>query len=215
MAATQGRSYTLAEVIRLAIEHRLATLHTAIPGKIKSYDKDKNLAEIEVQVRQFFPPNEIEVETAVLADVPIQWPSINDRCFITFPLKPEMTGMIHFCERSIGNWLMDDGNKAPEEHRRFDLSDAFFVPGMSPVGKMPGAHDKDIVIRNDGGELHLTPDGKFQIMNSSEELVTVLFDLVGELMAAKTLTSIGPQPFTADVVAKLTQIQTRLQAFKV
>lgn len=210
----QGKSQSLAEILSIAIESRLATVHTCIPGRVIAYDKDSNLAEIQVEVRQFYPPDDVETELPPLVDVPIQWPAVSDSCYMTFPIKKGATGMIHFCERDFSNWLMDGGDQGPEEYRRFSISDSFFVPGIAPKGKMAKADDTDIVITNGSTEFRINPEGKFALKNGSEELVDLLLALMDELMAAKTVTSIGPQPFVVDTIAKMTALKSRMQKFK-
>ena len=215
MLNMEGRELGLAEILRIAIETRLATLHTCIPGQIVSYEKSTNLATVQVQIRQFFPPEEIEEDTAELLDVVVQWPSVGPDSFLTFPLVAGTYGLIHFNERATGNWLMNGGDNTPEDHRRFTLSDAWFVPGGAPVGKMPSADPDNIVLHNGKAEMILTPDGKFSMTGASgEELVTILNDLITQLLSAKVITAIGPQPFTVDTVAQITEIQNRLALIK-
>ena len=79
---------------------------------------------------------------------------------------------------------------------------------------MPAADDTDIVICNGSTEFRINPEGRFALKNGSEELVTLLLALMDELLAAKTVTSIGPQPFFADTIAKLTALKSRMEKFK-
>jgi phage baseplate assembly protein V len=58
------------------------------------------------------------------------------------------------------------------------------------------------------------PGGKFKFENSSNELVSVLFDLATELENALVITGIGPQPFFPGTKTKIAEIKAKLQSFK-
>jgi len=64
------------------------------------------------------------------------------------------------------------------------------------------------------GSLHGKDDGKLAISNETEELITVLSDLLTELLAARVVTALGESPFTTTTLTQLTSIQTRLDTFK-
>lgn len=60
-----------------------------------------------------------------------------------------------------------------------------------------------------------TPGGKISITGSSDELISVIDEWMTTMISAKVLTSIGPQPFTADTITNLTAVQAKFQGFKV
>lgn len=66
----------------------------------------------------------------------------------------------------------------------------------------------------EGNYIHLMTGGKIKFKNTNEELVTVLSDLIASLIAAQTITMMGPQHFTPVTVQELTDIKTRLDTFK-
>lgn len=56
---------------------------------------------------------------------------------------------------------------------------------------------------------------KLKIQNDSNELISVLVELVTELISQKTNTAIGPQTLTPETIEKLTQVKIKIESFKV
>ena len=67
---------------------------------------------------------------------------------------------------------------------------------------------------NEKLNIHLKDNGKLQISNNTNELITVLSDLVNELISALVITSIGSQPFVPDTIAALTLLKSKIDTFK-
>jgi len=57
---------------------------------------------------------------------------------------------------------------------------------------------------------------KLKVANDAEELVTVLSDVLNELVnQSQVITSVGPQPFTPSTVQRMQALKDRLDTFKV
>lgn len=70
-----------------------------------------------------------------------------------------------------------------------------------------------IELKNTAGKIRITADGKFKV-EGTEELLTILNDLIVALENATTLTALGPQPFFPPTLITLGLIKTRLLAIK-
>jgi len=56
---------------------------------------------------------------------------------------------------------------------------------------------------------------KIKIDNGSNELIAVLVEWMDEMIIAKNITGIGPQPLDPETITALTAVKTKLETFKV
>ena len=98
---------TIAKFVKQAIRQDLLNLNTSMPGKIKTYDKDTQKASITPLIKKRFKDkNNTIVEIPTLNNVPVRMSSCNNRkTFVYFPVKLGDLGIVHFCTRSIDNYL--------------------------------------------------------------------------------------------------------------
>ena len=87
---------------------------------------------------------------------------------------------------------------------------------------IPALADGDSIFYNKSAKyLHLKGDNleglvdKMKIENSSEELITILSDLIQQIRDSKWNTAIGPQPIFESDGVLLDDIKTRLDTFKI
>ena len=122
------------QLVRRIVGAELANVHTHLPAKIVSYTAATNLCSVQPcikMIRSQDPDNET-INLPVLEDVPVhQWGS--GKILATVPPAAGAYGLLHICERDIENWIMQGDIQNPGSTRRFDLSDAFFVPGYYPI----------------------------------------------------------------------------------
>ena len=153
----------LAEVITKAIDYRLAQLRVAIPGKVKAYYADKQAADIQPLVNSAMPLEDgtLVEELPILYGIPVEFPRGGGYA-VMFPLDPNDTGMIDFCDFSIDLWRSSGNQGAPNDLRTHALGNAVFRPGLHhgknnipspPSGAMIGAET--------GKRIHVTKTGVF------------------------------------------------------
>lgn len=197
-------------VIFQAIQTALADVHTWLPAKIVAVREGSGYVDVQPLLKRKYTDGKLQT-LPVIQNIPVQHPR-GATWYVKLPIKVGDRGRAVFCERSLEAWKSGDGGIVdPNDPRRFDLSDAVFVPGLSPASDpLPGNPD-DMVLHNDGATITLEPEGKFLIANESNELLAVLGALVDTLISAKVLTAIGPQPFTPDTIADLTSVQGDLE----
>jgi hypothetical protein len=70
----------------------------------------------------------------VVTNVPVIWPTTEDGG-LEMPLEPGHTGTLIFAERSLDKWLVSGGTVSPDDPRKFNLSDAQFIPGLRPFDR--------------------------------------------------------------------------------
>lgn len=124
----------LAELIEGAIASQLLDLHTAIPGKVKSYDAAKQTAEVIIQVRAATPAEDgstVAEEPPVIPNVPVQWPR-GGGFALHFPLAAGDHVLLVFSEAAIGHWRASGQVADPGDLRRHSLAYPVAIPGIAP-----------------------------------------------------------------------------------
>jgi len=123
----------LVEVIRLAVQNRLALVHTSIPARVLEYDRDTQLADVQVLIRfRQRHPTTGELSAYMpepIPNVPVVWPA-GAGGSLTFDLAKGDRGWLLVSERSLDEWKeTGQVDSTPADVRRFDLTDASFIPG--------------------------------------------------------------------------------------
>ena len=102
-------------------------IHTAIPGKIVSYDSLNNLAVIQ-PVGRFMTMNKKSLEYPRLTDVPLAFPySQNAGVGITFPVKAGDSCIVIISEVELDQWRSGVESNVP---LKFDLTSAMAIPSL-------------------------------------------------------------------------------------
>lgn len=166
----QNRSPSLAEVIRLAMEHRLQDVHVALPGRIEKYDAASQKADVQPMIQRRVATSEgDEILEALpkLTDVPIVFPRSKE-FFVSFPLAAGDYVLLVFNERSLDNFYIGelDEQADPDDFRLHDISSAVAIPGFWPEkGALKEADAANLVVgKDDGGvQIHVTPGDKVEI----------------------------------------------------
>lgn len=169
---------SLPDVLEEWFDSMMDQVHTVLPGKILSYDDEKRIAQVKIEVKLPFQTGEL-LEVPPIDNVPV-WGLVSSQ----FSLKYDPTGdgcLILFSSVAIGNYLANTGDslQEPESLRKFALTDAIAIPGLFPGAKLPdSSKTPSIVVENneikvntpDGGSLQLL-DGSFSIADSSGNTV--------------------------------------------
>lgn len=156
---------TLAEVITAGIFARLCEVHTAIPGRVETYDKATQTADVKPMIR-----NTIRGEgtSALISEEFPVLPSLNVLFMrsggfsITFPIKPGDFGLILFSERSIDKFRATGEDVAPGDARCHSMGNGMFLPvGIVPTSEaLANASDLDMIINVEPGAIaHVARDG--------------------------------------------------------
>lgn len=145
---------SLAEVIRRAIEARLAEVRVSMPGTIESFDTATQLASVRPDLKELrFDENDAEVvePLPVISDVPVQFPRAGGFS-LTVPVQKGDSCLLVFSDRSLDKWLDSGGQVDPVDARRHHLSDAVAIVGVSSKANPIPSFDNDHATLGKDGE---------------------------------------------------------------
>ena len=125
--------------LQKVIERQTNAIRTAIPGVLRSYDPDTQSATVEVSVceKEYKGRAEFPSDYCVppLSGVPVLFFGTSSALVYAEP-QPGDTGLLIIAHRSIAEWkaAAARGTAGVEaaDTRRFDYSDAIFIPGVRP-----------------------------------------------------------------------------------
>lgn len=148
-----SESPTWPEVLGYAVDSRLASLFTAMPGRVDAFDPTTQRASVQPLVqRVYYDENdERQVERhQPIHDVPVMFPGAG-AYRITFPVVKGDTVLLVFTSCSLDRWLGRGGEVDPQDDRRNTLSDAIAIPGLYAFNALPTdeAPDDALVVHAD------------------------------------------------------------------
>ena len=141
----------LPDLLGMAIGNKMDGVFTTLPAMVVSYDDATQKAVVQplIKRRDRDGDNNAEglVDMAVISGVPILFPSVfNGGLF--FPIKPKQNILLHFCSRSIDNYMISQGDATvdPQSYRTHNYSDCFATIGMTTFPKALGSDPSDCVL---------------------------------------------------------------------
>ena len=153
----------LTESLQSILRYWKQRVHTALPGRIVSFDPEKQTAEVEICIQSW-----MKVEggwekwpAPLLPRVPVLFPR-GGGAFITWPLKKGDYCLVIFQERSIDQWCQRGGTQVDPIWRwEHDLSDAVCIPGFYPYPEALRDFDPDaicVAFEDGNAKLRVTKD---------------------------------------------------------
>ncbi|MCH9837472.1 hypothetical protein K0U83_17545 [bacterium] len=153
---------TPAETYRRILDARLTDLHTALPGRVRSYDAATQTADVEPMIKRGVPTGGEEDEVAlealpVLPSVPVLFPS-GGQCFVTFPLAVGDPVLLVFSERDTSHYRATGAVADPGVPTMHGLSGAVAIPcAFGPrSAAMSGVSSTDLVVGRANGLANIT-----------------------------------------------------------
>jgi hypothetical protein len=155
-----GRDLSLVDVIDEALHGALVDLHTALPGRIDSFDPATQRAEVTVELQREFerPDGTLEsVTVPQIVDVPILFPRAGGYV-MTFPVAAGDKCLVVCIERNASGWLQEGAESVPPDARRHSYSDAIAILGLWPSSSAmaPGSSTTALEIRSEDGAVKIT-----------------------------------------------------------
>ena len=141
------------ELFKTAFREMAKSVGTSIPGHITGFDKDTQLAQVQIGIEQV-DVNGKRFEPAPLIEVPVY---VYGGAFsVECQIDNGTEGLIIFSQRCIDGWV-DTGGIAKNPILRFhDFSDAFFLPGMrSQPNKITSFENNGVRLRNEDGSKYI------------------------------------------------------------
>lgn len=124
-----------AEVIRDAIESRLLSLHTSMPGRVVAYNPALQTADVQPVVKRAVPTSAGEIEheeLPIIHNVPVEWPGGGGYAE-QFPVVPGDHVWLIFSEVATAKWRTTEQISEPGDLRRHDLSYACAIFSRGPM----------------------------------------------------------------------------------
>lgn len=230
-----GDTPSLPQMIKDAIESRLAEVHTCMPAVINSYDDQTGYASVSPSLKRKYVANDELVNLPLILNVPIMHPR-GGGALIKFKMKKGDPVTLVFSERSLDNWKKSGGSVDPKDPRKHALSDAYAFPGGYPKSATLDQAavtieftDSGLTIVNESGNFTFTDDGeitfdtggvqgafdgtgKVSFTNATAELIASISAVADAIMASKTATALGLQPLIPDT--SYATAKTKLDSFK-
>ena len=206
---------------RMGISAR-GPVKVSYPAEVISYDRATQTAVIQLAI-PYCTSNRGEVTQRSyppIPGVPVQWLGI------TWDLDAGETGLAVICDRALDEWKATGlAGTTPADPRRFDVSDAVFLPGVSPSG-VPlesDAYASDAVVLWDRGtsDIRLGSSGASDAVALSSLVEANDSTMKSALLAAITAALVavpGDPAFTAfqsSLVTALTAFPASTGASKV
>lgn len=139
-----------------------ANLNCIQIGKIESFNKDEQTAEVQIQVKRRIGGDEIK-NYPLLVDCPVVVLQ-GGGAFSEYPISVGDYGLVIFCDRDIDNWWSAETVKEPLTTRKHSLSDGFILVGVN---------SKDGALTLEGDVVRLvTGDFPYKI-ESNDNTVTI------------------------------------------
>lgn len=204
------------ESLRIAMDGRLISLWTAIPGIIQSVKIDAMTCVVQPSVQEIVVNQSgiaKPINLPLLLDVPIVFPS-GGGFSVTFPLAVNDEVLVLFSARCIDAWWETGGIQQAAESRMHDLSDAFAIPGPKSLPNTIGSiSSSKLQIRNDAGTVYFQIGTKFAMKNATTDLNTVLSALASALTTFSTgLTTLTLSAQATALVTALGVVTTEINA---
>lgn len=178
-----AREPSLAELLRTAIESRLADVHTSLPGRVKTYNPATQKADIEIVLRRAETGASgatVHETYPVIPNVPIAWPR-GGGYSMQFPLSVGDHVWLSFSESCMAQWRVSGDLSIPGDLRRHDLSYPIAIPCIAPDAEtLPSAAGGALVTTPAGGALSVSEAG------GAPEPVAIASKVMANLNALKT-----------------------------
>jgi len=160
------------DIINEAITSVLDQIHTAVPGRIESYDATTKKVSVTPLIRKWLA-DDTKMAFPVIDSVPVVFPSSED-FILSYPLKQGDGCLILFSERSLEYWLSSSGEFVdPGDPRKFSISDAICIPGLFSFGK-PGkvGTGNEFELLYKGASIKIDVNGNIKFNGDSKTFVT-------------------------------------------
>lgn len=142
----------LEDVLNAFIEQYAASLNTAIPGRIITYDPETQKATVQPTIQRVLNSGDI-INPQPIAGVPVIFPSGNSG-ILSFPIVPNDKVLLVFSQRSIDRWVFGKGEDPinPRDRRKHDRADCVAIAGLYPYAKALGSYPTQTVLRHNATE---------------------------------------------------------------
>jgi hypothetical protein len=145
----------------------LCNVHTAMPARVVSFDRDAQTLSVQPVLKRKFRGVDPQ-PLPQIDDVPVVFPGSGD-WWITVDIAVDSYVLLVFAERALESWLDQGGILDPQIARKFDLSDAIAIPGInpSPEALSPGVAADKITIRKRDNSVYVELDALTAVVEAA------------------------------------------------
>lgn len=150
------------EAVKNTVRSELSDVHTAVPGKIVSFDAATGLATV-LPVMKFKKPDGTSIDYPQITGVPVLFPQgYGQNATIAFPVKAGDGCLIVVAENSIDYWQF---GQETDTDLSFDMTNAICIPGLFTKANadVKQACDENAVVVNCSGSKIVLKSGQAQI----------------------------------------------------
>lgn len=204
-----SRTPSIAEVLRSAVDARIAEVHVAVPARVESYDAARQSCSVKPLLKDFHRARDgarVVDDVPVISDVPVMFLGGNG-FEVIFPIAKGDTVMLLFSERSLDVWLSKGGDVDPIDVRRHALSDAVAIPGLQSFASPRSAVTDPTIRDSTGNKIEFLGTGGVKVTGAGttvEMKATGLALNGGTLPVARQTDAVtgtaGPYPVVAQIV---------------
>lgn len=200
----------LPSLIRRSFRKFQKDLHTALPGRIDSFDPETQTATVQLTImrilikRDGIQEEKVPEPIAKLINVPVVFPR-GGGFSLTFPVKRGDECLVVFVERSFDLWRRTGKVSLPGARRFHSYSDGVaFVGFNSQPNLIPDYSANAVELKEDsgGGKITLSPGGDLKIATSSRvsvETSEATVDASDVSVTAPTITLTGATTVNGDL----------------
>jgi hypothetical protein len=200
----------LSDFIREYIEYYFTKIHTSFPGVVTEYNASTRRAIVQPSLMRRAGNREY-IPFPLLIDVPVQYPGTK-KWTIHFPLEKDDEVAVYFSERSLDMWkdIGQDDIQDPDP-RRFDLCDAYCVPGLQPMEFIAAEEDGLQIMHKDAfdgklisqvlmtdGKVELTYKEKASVVMEDDHITAKTEKCTAEMEGEKVSLTNGKDKINAD-----------------
>ena len=147
------------------------SVHTAMPGKILSYDDGSGLADVQ-PVGSFYC-GKVEMDYPVIPSIPICIMATSDGIASCIPIKAGDSCLLVCAEQSLSAFLTETSEAQSNE--RFELTNCIAIPGLmrAPVEAQQEANEKEALVMVNGETKIIVTEEETSVMIGGETKIVV------------------------------------------
>lgn len=182
------------EALRLAMDGRISSVWTALPGIVESVDLSAMTVSVQPAIQGQIQKSDGSYEYVnlpLLVDVPIVFPRAGG-FILTLPIAAGDEVLVVFASRCIDSWWQNGSVGVPMEFRMHDLSDGFAIPGPSSQPKKISAISSSAAqLRNEAGDIYLEIGAAGVKIKATTVTVEGNMNVTGNIVATGNVTAVN------------------------
>lgn len=164
------------EMIRSAIDQAMTRMWTSAPGRVVSYNAQKQTASIQITVKSFVKQpdgSQKAVDLPILEEVPVQFPGAGGQT-MTFPVKAGDEVVVMFMSRASDAQQQSGGDQQPSDASTHGLSHPRAMLGFrSNPRALQNVSTDATEVRSDDGNTKISLSGAGGVGISTDKQVGI------------------------------------------